>query len=349
MAATLRALREHGRCEVCALDWTLDLSTGIELVFRIHPALREAEPRTYCLTSPGHTPHVLAQARVPAGTTTSLALALPAGRYRVTGRRLPWTADFVARDAAPPSSWRVSLQAGPDAEAGRLLPTGSQRFEFVNDTGLEQLVRVEQASPREDALPASRVLSRALFRRLFPGEMVAPDTLLRVGDMTLLLAELRGEHRPHDEHGSGGALDRRFAAFRAIDAALTGAGGVVVKLHGLDGVLATFASAADASRAAQALPGAVSDADALVVAIHRGGAGAVALGDRIDYFGPAVEVVAGLAARARPGELVVSDEVRGDAERAGVAFDQLPVTPDDGGERTLDDFAANLVHRAPLT
>jgi serine/threonine protein kinase len=346
MTTTLQALREHGRCEVCNLDWTLDLSTGIELVFRIHPSLRTAEPGTFCLSSPGHTPHVVAQLRVPRSAKVPLQVGLPPGSYRLTGRRLTWRTDFVVRAGAPGGTWRVALATGPTDDLGRRFGPERQDFEFVNDTDREQLVRIERATPREDVLTGASALARPLFRRLFPEETIAPGTMLRAGDVTVLLAALRDD-------GNDLALEQRFAAFRALDAALGGAGGVVVKLHGTDAVLATFASPRAALRAAVALPRAADvPRDRLVVGVHRGVAGAVTLGDRLDYFGAAIDAVVDLVQHGRPRELVVADDLRADAVQDGIRFDGGEAAPGVGNTgATTDDSAVtfdDLVHRALL-
>jgi len=366
LATTLKALQEHGRCEACNLAFNLDLSTSVELVFRTHPALREVDAGTYCLSSPAHTHHVFAQVRVPAGAVIPLELALPAGRYRLTARRAPWSHEFSVRDDAAPTSWRASLRAGPPRGTGHLLPSGGQRFVLDNDTDREQLVRVERTTPRDDALFASSALARPLFRRLFPGEVLAPGTLVRAGDVTVLLADLRT--------AATTPLPARHAALRALDDAVTQAGGAVVRLHGSAGVLATFATPHDAVLAARALPAAVAAsgvqdgggerapagvvAGDVAVAVNRGEAGAVTLGNHLDYFGGAIDDVAALARRARRGELVLSDGVRADADAAGVDFDVIvEVDPtlheaDDAAARALtgadDGDLVVPVHRASL-
>src|SRR5262249_58645011 len=64
---TLRALREHGRCEACQIDFELDFANSVEMIFRAHPEVRDSELATYCVGGPAHSPHVAAQARVGPG------------------------------------------------------------------------------------------------------------------------------------------------------------------------------------------------------------------------------------------------------------------------------------------
>src|SRR5262249_20264685 len=87
---SVRAVREHGRCKVCNVDFELDFANSVELVFRAHPEVRQAELKTYCLGGPAHSPHVAAQMRVAPGERLDLELALPEGAYRLRGPQLPF-------------------------------------------------------------------------------------------------------------------------------------------------------------------------------------------------------------------------------------------------------------------
>ena len=54
---TLKSLREHGNCEACQLDFDLDFANSVELIFRVHPEVRETDVATYCIGGPAHSPH----------------------------------------------------------------------------------------------------------------------------------------------------------------------------------------------------------------------------------------------------------------------------------------------------
>jgi serine/threonine protein kinase len=353
MAETLKALREHGHCDACDLQWALDLSSSIELIFRVHPSLRDADTGTYCLSSPAHTPHVLAQLRLPAGAASEVEFSLPDGSYRLTARRASWSFAFTVQGKTPRATLRAAISTGPSDEHSRLLNGREQRFLLDNDTGREQLVRIERVAARDDVLIASHAIARPLFRHMFPAEVLSPETMVRAGDVTLLLVEVPG--------ASAASVEQRFLQIRAVDEAVTNAGGSVVRLHGTEGVLATFAAPIDAVRAAGALASlssvsASSSASSssssssshrdrrdpqarLLVAIHRGPGGAVTIGERVEYFGPVVRELEALVRHARPGELVVGDSVREDAVRAGVVFGEV-----DG----RDDSYRSLLHRTRL-
>ena len=101
---TLRAIRDHGHCPACNLDYPLDFASSVELIFRVHPEIRQVDLGTYCIGGPAHSPHVPVQIRVAAGERIELPLAMPEGAYRIRGPQLPWSIDFqVSAERADPA------------------------------------------------------------------------------------------------------------------------------------------------------------------------------------------------------------------------------------------------------
>ena len=94
MAATLRELRGHGRCDACNLDYELDFTRSVELIFRAHPEVRNTELGTFCVGGPAHSPHVAVQVRIAPGERMELELTLPEGAYRLRGPQMPHHFDF---------------------------------------------------------------------------------------------------------------------------------------------------------------------------------------------------------------------------------------------------------------
>jgi eukaryotic-like serine/threonine-protein kinase len=306
MTDTLRAVKEHGRCEVCNLEYALDLAQSVELVFSAHPQIRVADRKLYCLSSPGHTPHVLAQVRVAKGERFELDLALDEGPYTLTGRRLPFTTDFRVLKGAPAALWEVPLSKGPAPGLQRSLAPGMQQLVLENDTDKEQLVRVERKTGRNDALTAAKVASHPLFRKLFPLEVLSPGQLVNVSNVALLMVELVSDGV--DKDADSGSFSKRYALFRRLEEKAGIEGGAVVKLAG-DGVVAVFGDVASAVRAGLKLG---DDPLPLRAAVHKGPAAAVTFDEHLDYFGRTVREAAALLARARPRELVLSEAASSD-------------------------------------
>ncbi len=167
---TLRAIAEHAHCAACHLDFRLDFANSIELIFRVHPEVREADLGTYCVGGPAHSPHVPAQVRVAPGERIELELELTEGLYRLRGPQLPWTVDIPVRGSTGPRRWELDLAPGrtPVGPAG--LRAGGQVLVLANGHDRELVVRVERTASRVDALTAARAASLALFRELFPDE-----------------------------------------------------------------------------------------------------------------------------------------------------------------------------------
>ncbi|MDP2340532.1 MAG: protein kinase [Deltaproteobacteria bacterium] len=311
---TLKALKDHAHCEACNFDFALDLATSIELVFKLHPSLRDADTHTYCISSPAHTPHVMAQVRLAPNTTFVVDVDLPEGSYQLAGRRLGFSASFRVNEKASSTRWQIKLSKGPGPDDARAFAVGRQELALVNDTGREQLVRIERTTPRGDVLTAARALSSPLFKRLFPGEVLAPGAMVRVAAVTMLLAEVRGRVVDGVSNGEEQSFEKLYALYRAVEHKVVECGGTVVKLQG-EGVLAVFDEPAAAVRCAAALPAVLrplATTATVRCAVHRGAAGAVSLNEHVDYFGRVVHEVLNLAQRAHVGELLLSDAVRGD-------------------------------------
>ena len=246
---TLRNLREHGSCEACRLDFDLDFANSVELIFRVHPEIRETDLGTYCAGSPSHSPHVVAQARIAAGERVTLDLVLEPGSYRLRGPQLPYAIDFRVEPVAASRRWELELQRGPSADLPRTLRAGGQVLALANGNDREILVRVERTAPRDDALTAARASSLALFRELFPGEILSPGQLINLETVTLMVTDLDRAGDLYAEMGDARAFAMVHEQFRRIDERVRREGGALVKTI-LEGTVSAFADPAAALRAA---------------------------------------------------------------------------------------------------
>jgi len=312
-ADSLRALREHGHCAACNLDFELDFANSVEMVFRAHPAIRAVDPGVYCIGGPAHSPHVVAQVRVAAGERIELDLALADGVYRVRGPQLPFAAEFRVRADAAGGRWDLTLSRGPEPTQPGALRPGAQRLTILNDRDREFVLRVERIAARDDALTAARASSLALFRELFPAEVLSPGQLIRVTNVTILVTELERARDLYDALGDARAFAAIHDHLRALGDAIRDAGGALVKTVG-EGVLAAFVDPVAAARVGLDLPGIPAAGLALRprAAVHRGPALAVTLNDQLDYFGATVSRATRLLGSARGGELALSPSAAAD-------------------------------------
>jgi serine/threonine protein kinase/class 3 adenylate cyclase len=319
---TLRALREHGRCEACNLDFVVDLAQSVEMIFRVHPEIRGADTGVYCTGGPARSPHVPAQVRVAPGERLELDLSLPAGIYRLRGPQLPWSIDFSVGATATTRRWDIDLGRGLDSGWPRALGAGEQVMTLSNDCDRELLVRVERAAPRDDALTAARAASHPLFRELFPGEVLAPGQLISIAAVTLLVT---GLERPDDFYVELGEMEATGALLeylRLSADAIRDAGGLVVKAVD-EGVVASFSEPEAAVQAGLALRGRSARRPMPRglhprVSIHRGAALVATLDDRLDYFGTVARDAKQILAYARGGELILTRSVADDPRVAAL-------------------------------
>ena len=194
---------------------------------------------------------MLAQVRVAPGERIELDLALPEGAYRLRGPQLAWSIDFRVQSSAPIRRWDLNLAGAPSPDFPRELRSGGQVLVLANEGGRELLGARGADRAADDALTAARASSLALFRELFPGEV--------------LDARPTRQHRDRDapRHRVGSGPGRRALSglgervafgviheyFRLLEDAIRHGRGALVKTTG-EGVLAAFGVPEDAVRLA---------------------------------------------------------------------------------------------------
>ncbi len=184
---------------------------------------------------------------------------------------------------------------------------------LTNPTDRELIARIERTAPRSDALTAARASTLALFRDLFPGEVLSSGQLISIAATTLLLAEPDSAGRLYESLGDARAFTVLSEQFRLIDDRCRREGGALVKTLG-DGVMAAFPDPASAVRAALALPTDLASCEAtrdlrLRIAVHRGPTMAATINDHLDYFGLTVGQATHLLASASGLELILSQPI----------------------------------------
>lgn len=319
---SLRALREHGRCEACNLNFDLDFANAVELIFRVHPDIRATDLGTYCIGGPVHSPHVVAQARIAPGERMEFALSLGEGTYRLRGPQLPWVVEFGAQPDASIGHWEVRLQPGALAPLIPALRSGRQVLAVSNEQTHEVVVRVERTTPRTDVLTAARASALALFRELFPTEILAPGQLVSVATMTFLVTHLEEARRLYQDLGDARAFTLIHEHFRVLEQCIRRGGGALVKING-EGILAAFSQSPAAVRTTLEVFAALAGSETtrslqLRAGIHRGPAMATTIQDHLDYFGTTVHAAEQLVELAGGGELILTYPVASDPQVAAL-------------------------------
>jgi serine/threonine protein kinase/class 3 adenylate cyclase len=319
---TLRALQDHGHCDSCRLDYDLDFANSVEVIFRVHPEIRETDLGTYCAGSPAHSPHVAAQTRVAPGERMVLDLSLDTGSYRLRGPQLPYAIDFRVEPGVASRKWQVNLQSGPNSDFQRTLKAGAQVIELVNPHDREILVRIERLAPRDDALTAARASSLAIFRELFPGEVLSPGQLINLDTVTLLVTEIGQAGGLYQELGDAQAFGILIEQFRLIDRIVRQHGGALIKTV-QEGTVSAFTDPSAAVGSGLEILEALRLGEktrelALKVGIHRGSAMVATLNDHLDYFGSTVSVANRLPKLVEGGQIILSRPVGADPKVAAL-------------------------------
>jgi len=335
---SLSKIEQHAHCKTCQLGYDLDFSRAVELVFRVAPALRAVEMRTFCIGGPAHFPHVAAQVRLAPSERLALQLTLAPGFYTLRSPQLPRIHEL--RVVADGGVRRHDVQLSERSDVA-LLTAGDQLLTLVNTEPREVLVRVERAGDRAHALTAARAMSTAAFRELFPEQQLGPGKLMAVAQATLVVAQIDGATALFHELGDARAFPVATRFFEQLGALARGSGGSLVKTFG-GLAIAAFERPGPAVDVALALQAAI-DADPTTtglgvrVAVHRGPMMALTQGGRLDYFGSNVELALSLSSIVPPFLVGVTQAVAAELEVSERLenIEQLGMHPIPGGSWVL--------------
>jgi class 3 adenylate cyclase len=305
---TLSAIKDHGFCEACNLNFGIDLADSVELIFRVHPEIREVVTATYCIGGPAWSRHVVAQVRLAAGERFACDLSLSEGAYVVRGPQLPFTIEFRIGHKTGMRRIELSL-ARPPSDSRIQLSVGSQVIHLCNDSAIDQQVRIERTVDRHDTLSAAKASTMALFRELFPSEVLSSDQIVSVAHITVMRVNLNGSQRLYEALGDGPAFNQIRASLGRILLAVKENAGAVVKTIG-EGVLASFSDPKSAMLTAIDLVQRRSAGDLQIsIAIHSGTAMVATVDERLDYFGKTLKTLEQLIEAASPQTIAVTSSI----------------------------------------
>lgn len=313
---TLRQILNHGRCEACDDDFTIDFTNSVEMIFRIHPEIRPADIKVYCAGGPENYPHVVAQVRHAPGERLELELALTPGDYALRGPQLPYAVPLRVDAKVGLVRLEVALDGAQSPAKLPAMRAGHQVLTLVNATDKLLVVRLERSVARADAVTAAKAMALALFRDLFPDQVLAPGRLVSVRAATFLAAELADTHALFRQVGDARAFELIKERLEEVEERVRHAGGAVVRRE-REGIFASFDDSSDAVAVAVDLrAGPAFDPDAvpmpLRAAVHRGAALALTDSDRMDYFGVNVLCTIDWMRLAEGNEVILSGQVARD-------------------------------------
>lgn len=313
---TLEDVRQHEHCEACDLDFAVDFGRAVELILRVHPDVREADLRTYCIGGPEHAPHVVAQVRIEPDESLALDLALEPGTYVVRGPQLPGTTAFEVDANGEGHRAHVRLAPGANEHRRPSLRTGRQSLSIENGFDRPLLVRIERTVFRDDVLTAREARGIAEFRRLFPGEILSADQLSDVSTTSLLAIGVAASGALYERWGDIGAYELIRGRLQDVRTAVAAAGGEIVREQG-ERLLARFPGTLVAIETALELLATDPPDDQavpLTLGLHRGTIMATSMNGGVGYFGRTVNIALELLDLAPQPGLVLSESLGGEAD-----------------------------------
>ena len=238
-----------------------------------------------------------------------IEIKLDDGRFRVnrpTGRvdKVLGEGNYSFRQATevPPGSYSIEIDNRMD-ERGR--------FWIIQYPPTFVPHRVEY----EPFLSGKKLLITPTFRELYKTQLVNENEGLPVIDMTYLFTDLKGSTPLYDTVGDVNAYFMVRQHFEILNKAVRAHNGIIVKTIG-DAIMGVFEKPVDAVLAGiemveqlQHYNRTVSTPLSLKVGIHKGRSIAVALNDRIDYFGQDVNIAARVQGLADGNQVCISQEV----------------------------------------
>jgi len=313
----LSAIKDHTHCVACDYDFRSDLGEAIELVFRAHPEVREVDDAVYCIAGPEHSPHVAAQIRLEASDRVELEVKLSAGDYLIRGPRLVGQQRFRVRSTPAPSSLDISISELGKTEHTPVLCAGRQTLVLTNDLDHLQVMRVERMIPRDDVVTASRASTLALFRELFPDQVMGQNKPIAADEVTLVATSVFDVDSLYANLGDRDAYELIGRHLDVLRACVESYRGTIAKTVG-EGVLAAFADCEHAVDAALAMQAAINEepslrAIRLSIGVNRGRTLVATLNQRLDYFGATARLVSALPDFAA-GDLLLTESVFGDPQ-----------------------------------
>jgi adenylate cyclase len=327
---SLSELPSAAHCQLCDISYEIELDRAIEATFMPSPALRLPEPGPFCIGGPMRTPHVVAQAILPARGSVALSAPDKPGRYRIFVRGGASAALEVKEHGSGEARFRIEDNAltrvgSDDTSAKNAEVCPGARLEISQSDELERHLKLERLEWASRAATAHLVSTLPEFRRQFSGDLLRPGVSLRVARVALLFTDLTDSTALYHSVGDAKAFRVVQEHFEVLSAIIADHRGTIVKTIG-DAVMAAFIEERDALDAAFAMHRAfpafrAGNSDAartfLKIGVYAGACYVVTANGVLDYFGQTVNIAARLQGASGPGEVVIDGQFADEAERAG--------------------------------
>ena len=312
---SLRKMKTEAHCPACNIQYGADFAESVEVTFRPNPSIRRVEVVRYCSGGPMNAPHIIAQQQIPARRSKTLEMHLSPCKYHIRSLKLK-ARTFVRTSADAKTSQATIKIHRPTLEPLTLELSPDVALTLENKDDKDITVLIERVAGNENAATGSMVIAMNEFRTLFSEEVLAPDTTISVGAVTLMFTDLKASTSLYEKIGEAPAYGLVRRHFDLLRDTISKCNGTLIKTIG-DSVMAAFFDPAKAVEAAFEMHATINNDNAvrgdpaltLKIGIHHGSCIAVTMNDLLDYFGTAVNVAARVQKESQGGDIVVTEEL----------------------------------------
>ncbi len=310
-------------CDFCGIEYEGVLEDNVEVRFSVHPTVRRAEAKVYCIGGPLNSPHVIAQVRMPPEGSARLHLAEGSEplRLRVLRRNLLLPIEREAK-AEPKAIVELTFSPAGFDRKKAVLPQSPCAVQIRSTAADAAVVAVERLDYEKSAATAREMLLRPEFHHLFASNLLAPGETIRIQRLAILFSDLKDSTALYERVGDATAYTRVRDHFHVMESEIQAHDGTVVKTIG-DAVMAVFASPHNAVRCGLEIQRKIDHLNrnaffpqpiVLKLGIHVGPVLAIHANGRLDYFGRHVNLAARIQKESCGGDVVISaqlfDELR---------------------------------------
>lgn len=305
-----------GKCEICEIDYETSKDGAVEVVFHVHPSLREVRKIFYCAAEPHHKTHIKVQEHIKPGTSKHIEADLPSVDYRmraIGSTSPPMKATFTASELANRQHWSIEVKN-----------PGEKPLTFVFE---------DQKFDTGDFLKPKYLFNTREFRALFNDEQLPFDLNMDIGVQALVFADVVQSTRLYRDLGDAKSFNMIRGFMKEVFRIIEDNRGIVIKTMG-DGAMFAFNQPLDALEASLAMQRLSEESKGLRlrVALNYGECIAVNFDYKIDYFGHTVNIASKLLAGSDPSDLVIAkrcldmDEVKAYLKENGIVFEECEVS-----------------------
>ncbi|AMV34815.1 Serine/threonine-protein kinase StkP [Pirellula sp. SH-Sr6A] len=301
----LSRIENHTQCDACDSDFQSNLADSIEMVFAVHPELREVDSATYCVGGPGNSPHVISQVRLQPGERIELELPIQTGNYLLRTTQSIESQTISVRSSHAPSQLEFFLSNLGQSSSIPSLREGAVSLFIENNLDKQQLVRLERTIVRDDVVTAASASAITRFRKLFPDQVFQSDVPVTSEDLTLVALQVNNVESLYDRLGDTEAYRTIQNFMQEVEKQAAPHRGAVVKSIS-EGMLLSFRDCGAAIRFGIHLQNARCHDPQMAplqvgIAVHRGRLLISNQNGRLDYFGSNARLVMQIASRIQTG------------------------------------------------